>query len=418
MTVKQCSSTGMNWYQDAKYGMFIHWGLYSIIGRGEGILYGEKIPIPEYEKLMTQFNPVKFNARDWISMAADAGQKYMVITSRHIDGFNMYDTALSDFKVTRTAFKRDPLSELANECARRDDFKLGFYSCLIDLHHPAYRFRKESGLAWSDWVEYLHGQIRELCTNFGEIESIWLDGDWPRATFGPENMDWTAGGGYDYEKLYDMIHTLQPNAIIHNNRHTEPLPGEDIQGFEQDLPGQNTAGFNPTEIYHLPLESCITINTSWSHWPQDDDHKSPRQLVHILARCASSGANLLLATGPTALGEFLPVHLQRMQMVQKWLSIYGEAIYGTRAGVIPPTTSVVSTRKGNIHYVHLLDYISDCVLLKNVPENLTNASLVKDGTHVKMERKADKVILTVPLEQRDDFDTVIKLDTNKIFIIS
>jgi alpha-L-fucosidase len=136
-----------------------------------------------------------------------------------------------------------------------------------------------------------------------------------------------------------------------------------------------------------------------------------------LARCASAGADLWLATGPTALGEMQPIHIQRMQLVQKWLLTYRESIYGTRAGVIPPTDDVVSTSKGNIQYIHLLDYISDSVVLHDVPANLTNASLVRDGAYVKMERKADRIFLTVPLEQRDNYDTVVRLDTNKIFLI-
>ncbi len=227
----------------------------------------------------------------------------------------MYDTAFSDYKVTRIPFKRDPMKELADACARRRDIKLGFYSCLIDWHHPAYRFRKESGLAWSDWVNFLHGQARELCTNFGEIACIWFDGDWPREKLGAERAYFAAGGSYEYQILYEMVHTLQPNAIIHNNRHVQPLPGEDIQGFEQDLPGQNTAGFNPTEIYNLPLEVCMTINDSWGVDSRDDNHKSTRQLIHILTRCASQGANYLLNTGPTASGEILPVHVNRLQTI-------------------------------------------------------------------------------------------------------
>jgi hypothetical protein len=160
--MKHVSLEGLKWFQDARFGMFIHWGLYSILARGEWVMHHEKIPVPEYEPLMQQFNPEKFNADEWVSIAADAGQKYIVITSRHHDGFSMYDTALSDYKVTRTPFRRDPLRELADACARRGDIKLGFYSSLLDWHHPAYRFRKESGLAWDDYLEFLHGQVREL----------------------------------------------------------------------------------------------------------------------------------------------------------------------------------------------------------------------------------------------------------------
>src|SRR5512142_3312778 len=151
MTAKQASSQGVQWYEDARFGMFIHWGLYSIIAHGEWVMHNEKIPVAEYEKLVPQFNPTRFNAEEWVSIAADAGQKYMVITSRHHDGFSMYNTALSDYKVTNTPFRRDPLEELANACARRGDVKLGFYSSLLDWHHPAYRLRRETGRLWSEY---------------------------------------------------------------------------------------------------------------------------------------------------------------------------------------------------------------------------------------------------------------------------
>jgi alpha-L-fucosidase len=142
--------------------MFVHWGLYSLIARGEWVMFAEKISVPQYEPLAGRFAPVKFDADEWVSLAAEAGQKYVVITSRHHDGFSMYDTALSDYKVTRTPFQRDPLRELAEACARRQDVRMGFYVSLLDWHHPAYRFRKESGLAWSDYLAFLHGQVREL----------------------------------------------------------------------------------------------------------------------------------------------------------------------------------------------------------------------------------------------------------------
>src|SRR5439155_8200650 len=185
--VKQVSAQGLKWFQEQRFGMFIHWGLYSILAKQEWIMYVEQIQVPEYEKLAQQFNPTKFNAEEWVSIAADAGQKYMVITSRHHDGFSMYDTALSDYKVTDTPFKRDPIAELTNECARRGDVKLGFYSSVLDWHHPAYRFRQQSGLAWADYLEFLHGQVHELCTNYGELACIWFDGDWPRQTFDETN---------------------------------------------------------------------------------------------------------------------------------------------------------------------------------------------------------------------------------------
>jgi alpha-L-fucosidase len=411
MPPKHASPEGLQWFQDSKFGMFIHWGLYSLLARGEWVMHIEKIPVPEYETLVPRFNPVNFDAEAWVRLAADAGQRYIVITSRHHDGFSMYDTALSDYKITNTPFKRDPLRELAEACARHGDVKLGFYSSLLDWHHPAYRFRQESELAWSDYLGFLHGQVRELCTQYGEIACLWFDGDWPAQTLGEENSYFAAGGSFEYEKLYEMIHTLQPHAVVHNNRHAEPLPGEDVQGFEQDLPGQNTAGFNTTTIYDRPIEVCLTINDSWGVNEHDENHKSTLALVHTLARAASVGANLLLNVGPTALGEILPVHAERLRAAGEWLALHGESIYGTRAGVIPPTTNgaIVSTRRGETHYLHLLQYLSDCVTIPNMPE-VTQATWLKDHSLVKLTRKDDKLTLTLPAQQRDAINTVVKLE--------
>lgn len=405
----QASAEGLRWFQDSRFGMFIHWGLYSILAIEEWIMHRQHIPVPEYEKLVQQFNPTKFNADEWVSIAADAGQKYMVITSRHHDGFSMYDTALSDYKVTNTPFKRDPIRELADAIARRSDMKLGFYSSLLDWHHPAYRFRTESGLAWSDYLDFLHGQVRELCTNYGELACLWFDGDWPRHKIDESNAYFVAGGSFEYEKLYDMIHTLQPHAVVQNNRHEEPLPGEDIQGFEQDLPGSNTAGFNTTHIYNLPIEVCMTINDHWGYSAADQNTKTIQQLVRLLARSASVGANYLLNVGPTAAGEIVPQHAARLRGVGEWLRVNGESIYGTRAGIIASTPVSVSTRKDNVHYIHILDNVSDVVTLENVPETVRTAYLLATGEAVQMEQRDHKTNLLVPDEQRDAFCTVVVL---------
>lgn len=406
---KPVSPQGLSKFQDMRFGMFIHWGLYSILARGEWIMHWDRIPVQDYEPLAQQFNPLRFNADEWVSIAADAGQKYIVITSRHHDGFSMYDTALSDYKVTNTPFQRDPIRELADACARRGDIQLGFYSSLLDWHHPAYRFRAESGLAWSDYIGFLHGQVRELCTQFGPLACLWFDGDWPRHAINETNQYFLAGGSFEYDALYTLIHTLQPDAVIHNNRHEEPLPGEDVQGFEQDLPGENSVGFNTTTIYDVPIEVCMTINDNWGIHNDDHNHKSTRHLIRTLVRSASLGGNYLLNVGPSAAGEILPVHVQRLRKIGAWLQPNGESIYGTRAGLIPPTKSTVSTRRGDTHYLHILDDISDDVALTGVPESVSQAHFLHDGSAVKLTRKADQTILNVPESARSAFDTVVVL---------
>lgn len=321
----------------------------------------------------------------------------------------MYDTALSDYKVTNTPFGRDPIRELADACARRGDVKLGFYSSLLDWHHPAYRFREESGLAWSDYLEFLHGQVRELCVNYGDIACIWFDGDWPHHSFDENDAYFLPGGSFEYEKLYGMIHTLQPHAVVVNNRHDKPLLGEDVQGFEQDLPGLNTAGFNATSVYDLPLEVCMTINDHWGYSAADRNSKTTRHLVHLLVRSASVGANYLLNVGPTAEGVIVPEHAARLRGVGEWLKVNGDSVYGTRAGAIPPTEATVSTRAGDTHYVHVLNNTSDCVTLTDVPDSITSARLLRDGSPVEIVQRGERWQILVPEGRRDPIDTVLAL---------
>jgi alpha-L-fucosidase len=407
---KSASQQGLQWFQDVRFGMFIHWGPSAIPARHDWIMAAEAISVPEYEKIAYSFNPTKFDADEWVSIAADAGQKYLVFTSRHHDGFSMYDTALSDYKVTNSPFGRDPARELADAVARRGDIKLGFYNSLLDWHHPAYRFREESGLAWSDYLEFLHGQVRELCTNYGEIACIWFDGEWPRNTFDESMSYFKAGGSFEYDRLYGMIHDLQPGAVIVNNRHDTPLPGEDVQGFEQDLPGTNTTGWQFESVTSLPLEVCMTINAHWFYVRGSRDHKSTRALIHYLVRSASAGANYLLNVGPDDEGVINPIHVGRLRGIGAWLRANGSAIYGTRAGAITPTQGTVSTRRGDTHYVHLLEHDSDSAALDGVPETVTRAYLPRDGSPVEMERRDGRVVLTVPEAQRDPIDTVVVLE--------
>lgn len=407
--IKQVSPQGLNWFQNARFGLFIHWGLYALLGKQEWVMHTDRIPVEDYRLLANQFNPTRFNADEWISIAADAGQKYIVITSRHHDGFSMYDTALSDYKVTNTPFGRDPVAELANAIARRSDIRLGFYSSLLDWQHPAYRFRQESGLAWADYLEFLHGQVRELCTQYGDLACLWFDGDWPRYELDESNAYFLPGGSFEYDKLYDLIHTLQPDAVVMNNRHEQPLPGEDVQGFEQDLPGSNTVGFNTTSIYGLPLEVGQTMNDHWGYSRDDHNHKSTRHLIHLLARSASAGANLLLNVGPTPEGEIPPLHALRLRQIGAWLKLNGASIYQTRAGAIPATEAAVSTRRDSTQYIHVLDYVSDCVVLPGLPDTVSQARLLRDGTPLTMERQENRTIISVPPEAYDPYNTVIEV---------
>ncbi|MBI4553349.1 MAG: alpha-L-fucosidase [Candidatus Latescibacteria bacterium] len=310
-------------FQEMRFGLFVHWGVYALIGHGEWVMHTEQIPIPEYEKLPPQFNPVNFNADAWADLMVESGQRYIVITSKHHDGFCMFDSALTAYKVTNTPFGRDPVAALAAACRQRG-LVLGFYYSLLDWHHPAYR------AGWPAYVAYYQGQVRELCTQYGEIGMIWFDGYWPAHE--PPAPHFLEGGAWDLAGTYDLIHTLQPQALIGNNHHVTPLPGEDFQMFEQDLPGENTAGFNAPSIGDRVLESCLTINKNWGYNPNDHEHKSVPDLIRFLSQCVERDSNLLLNVGPTPLGEIQPEHVERLRGLGAWLKEHGASVYGSRRG--------------------------------------------------------------------------------------
>jgi alpha-L-fucosidase len=313
---RQVSPEGLAWYRDAGFGMFVHWGLFVLHEQGEWHMFESRVPVDQYEQLVGRFDAPRFDAEAWAELAQAAGQRYLTFTTRHHDGFSMYDTALSDYKVTNTPFGRDPVAELAEACAKRD-LKLGTYVSLIDWHHPAFRFRNESKLAWDDYLGFLHGQVEELCTQYGDLGQVWFDGDWPRSRWAREHPDWFAPGGeYGYSDLYDLVHRLQPDAVVLNNRKAVPLPpGEDVQGFENDLPGENTAGFNTGTVLDGPKETCLTMNKTWGYIPTDHEYRSVLELISTLQRARASGGNLLLNVGPKPDGTIPRPEEQRLRAI-------------------------------------------------------------------------------------------------------
>lgn len=303
-------------FRKAKFGMFIHFGLYSLLGEEAWVMHDKKMPISEYEKLCLKFNPVKFDAKKWVSLAKESQAKYITITTKHHDGFCMYESKLTDYNIVeRTPFKRDLIREIAQEC-HLQGIKLFFYYSQLDWHHPDYfplgrtgQFskRKENGI-WENYKKYYIDQVRELCENYGKIDGFWFDGHWDKPS-----ADW------GHKELYQMIHKLQPHALIGNNHHIFPLPGEDFQIFEQDIPGGNTTGFNCAPISSLPLECAFTINNSWGYKKDDNSHKSVRQLIKLLNMVNSLGANLLLNTGPLPSGEIQKEHVYRFKKIGEYL---------------------------------------------------------------------------------------------------
>ena len=342
------------WFQDAKFGLFVHWGVYSVLGDGEWVMNNQRIPVADYEKLPAFFNPEQFDAAEWVAMAKAAGMKYITITSKHHDGFAMFDSKVSTWDIVdRTPYQKDVLKALAEEC-RKQGIKLFFYYSQLDWHHPDYYPRGRTGNDagrpdagnWDRYIDYMNAQLTELLTNYGEIGGIWFDGWWDRP-----DAPWRL------EETYALIHRLQPQALVGANHHKKPFDGEDFQMFEKDLPGHNTAGFNEdSQIGALPLEMCDTINGAWGFNLQDRRHKSTRDLVHLLVKGAGYNANFLLNVGPMPNGKIQPEHSARLKEVGDWLAVHGESIYGTRGGPVTPRPWGVTTKKGSTVYVHVLNW--------------------------------------------------------------
>lgn len=396
------------WFRSAGFGMFIHWGVYSVPGRGEWVMNNEKIPIAEYEKFAPQFNPAKFNAAEWVSIAKQAGMKYITITSKHHDGFAMYHTKKNRWNIVdATPYGKDPLKMLAEEC-QKQGLKLFFYHSQLDWHHADYYPRGRTGQSsgrpesgdWNAYLDFMDSQLAELLTNYGPIGGIWFDGMWDKP-----QADWRL------EKTYTLIHKLQPAALVGSNHHLTPFDGEDFQMFEKDLPGQNEAGFShEATVSDLPLETCDTMNRSWGYNVGDSRYKSTAELIRYLARSAGYGANFLLNVGPRPDGTIQPEFVERLKEMGVWLGKYGESIYATERGPVGPRPWGVTTQKGGKVYVHVLQQPDEVLALPPLPKKVAKATLLQDGKPVEFEEHRWGLLLRVPTSRRDAYDTVVVLE--------
>lgn len=336
-----------------RFGIFLHWGIYSMFGQGEWYLnYG---PLhSEYSKAAGAFYPAGFDAREWVSAIKDAGARYICFTTRHHDGFSMFDTAESDYDIVdATPFGRDVLKELADEC-HRQGISLHLYYSHLDWgreDYPQGRTGHTTGrdslrADWPRYRQFMDRQLTELLTNYGPVRCIWFDGWWDHDEDATP-FDW------QLPAQYELIHSLQPGCMVANNHHQAPFEGEDIQIFERDLPGENTAGLSGQEIGRLPLETCNTMNGMWGYKVKDTDYKDAATLVRYLVRAASMGANLLLNIGPRPDGRLPDQCLERLGEIGRWMHANGETVYGTEAGDFKETEWGVATRKGNRLFLHL-----------------------------------------------------------------
>ncbi|HEV2391234.1 MAG TPA: alpha-L-fucosidase [Verrucomicrobiae bacterium] len=411
----------MAWWRDARFGLFIHWGVYSVpAGEWDGktnyaewFLEETKMPVSQYEKFAGQFDPVKFDAKEWVRLAKNAGMKYIVITSKHHDGFGMFRSDLTDWCIKSTPFQRDPLKELAEAC-HEQGIRLCFYYSIMDWHHPDWGNRRP----WNDkatgtpdmdrYVQYMKGQLRELLTRYGPIGILWFDGQWEKP--------WTAERGID---LYRYVRSLQPDIII-NNRVGKPVDSTSGIGFQQ----RGQIGDYGTPEQEIPAtglgkgvdwESCMTMNNHWGYNKNDQNWKSSTTLIRNLIDCASKGGNYLLNIGPTSQGVFPPASIERLGAIGDWMKVNGESIYGTQASPFEALAWGRCTQKkigGRTRlYLHVFDWPADGKLvLKGLANKPVKAFLLAGHQPLEVASADNQVAIALPENAPDKNATVVALD--------
>ncbi len=403
------------WFEEARFGLFIHWGVYSQLGDGEWVMNNQNISTKNYEKLASLFNPTEFNADEWVKMVKDAGMKYITITSRHHDGFSMFNTKATDYNIVKqTKYKKDVLKELSEAC-KKEGIKLFFYYSLLDWHNDDYFPRGRTGRKikgrkegdWNNYIAFMKTQLTELLTNYGDISGIWFDGHWDQVKEGKLQVDW------HYDEIYALIHKLQPQCLVGNNHHTTILAGEDFQMFERDLPGENTTGWHlatkESDVGTVPKEVCETINGAWGFNLQDNNHKSEKDLIQYLVKAAGYNSNLLLNVGPMPNGKIQPEHISSLKKVGEWLKENGETIYKTSGGAIKPTDKMAFTQNGKTIYLHIFDNSEDVVFIKNLSEKIKSIKLFKGKKELVYKSSEYGLFIEIPKEMRNEIDTIIEI---------
>ncbi len=375
------------WFDQARFGMFIHWGLYSILGRGEWVRYIERTPSSEYEKLALKFNAENYRPEELVSLAQGAGMKYMVLTTRHHEGFSLFDSEVSDFTAPKTAAKRDLVAEYVEAC-RKKGMRIGFYYSLLDWRYRAYwDGPRKNPDRWAEYLNYVHTQVRELCSNYGKIDVLWYDGGWPWSA-----EDWRSS------ELNAMVRKLQPDILI-NNRSWLP---EDFDTPEQ----HTTAPSDPNRMW----ESCMTMNDSWGYSKGDRNWKSVRQLIYNLVICAGNRGNYLLNVGPRADGGIPRPSIVRLKKIEKWMKVNGESIYESERS--PFIVSVgLSTAKGNTVYLHIFRWPGREITIANVKNRVLSGRILTTGRKIEVAQKEDRVFLrNLPRKAPDPYNSVIAVE--------
>jgi len=397
-TVPASPAAVKNW-QDARFGMFIHWGPVSLKGTEIGWSRGTQIPIEEYDKLYKQFNPTRFNADEWVAVAKAAGMKYMVLTTKHHDGFCLWDTKETDYNIMNTPFKRDVVKELAAAC-KKGGIGFGTYYSTCDWHHPAFPLGSPGGKSRKPnpdlkaYDAYLQAQVTELVKNYGPLFTMWFDV--------PQSYDGTYG-----IPMVNMLRKLQPDLMINNRAYSVGGKGSGIGHQlavgDYDTPEQSIGGFNMDR----PWETCMTLCQQWA-WKPDDKMKSIKECIHTLIRTNGGDGNLLFNVGPQPDGLIEPRQVGRLKEMGAWLAINGESVYGTRGGPWKPSSHMASTRKDNKIYLHLFRKVDGPVTVTALPVAIKSAKLL-NGPAIETTTAEGSLLFEIPNNSWDEIDTIIEL---------
>ncbi len=421
------------WFREARFGMFIHWGIYSIPARGEWVRNQEKMTLEDYQAYFDSFDPIDYNPKEWAKIARQAGMKYVVLTAKHHDGFCLFDSKYTDYKATNTPAKRDLIREYV-DALREEGLKIGFYYSLIDWHHKDYPVvgnhpmvgnkefeEQKKNYNWKNYTDYMYNQVEELVTNYGKIDILWFD-----YSFGDYK-----GEKWGATKLINMVKKYQPQIIIDNRlggnmetEHPEIWAG-DFEGPEQIIPSETILDELGRSI---PWESCITLNTAWGY-KKDNNYKSATDIIRTLVNCVSKNGNLLLNVGPDARGNIPVKSIEILHEVGEWMKYNSESIYGCGPSQFPKPEWGWYTQKGNNLYAHILEPNIGQFYLKHMMGKVEKGSLLFDGSEVLLSKfwngenksfvaKDDlfmnfgkPIQLTYPLP--DSRNTVVKLELIK-----
>lgn len=420
----------MKWFLHDRFGMFIHWGIYSIPARGEWVRSTEQMPEEDYVKFFEEFNPTDFDPKKWAKAAKDAGMKYAVLTAKHHDGFCLFDSKLTDWKVTNTPYGKDIVREYL-DAFRAEGLKVGLYYSLLDWHHPDYpsygdrnhplrndEREKDKPKNFDNYLKYMHGQIEELCRDYGKLDIMWFD-------FSYDDM---TGEKWKATELVRMVRSYQPDIILDNRLEVSGTgfgsiatdnPSEfsgDFVSPEQIIP---LSGFKDESGRNIPWEACITMNNNWGYCAKDKNFKPYDMIVRKLVECVSKNGNMLLNVGPDARGNIPEESLNILSQLGKWMKANSESIYGCKSANLPKPENGRLTAKGKYIYYHIFENSIGSIWLENIKhDEIKSIRLLCDGSEIKLadnwmvENYPDAVFVDVSSTPYlpDSVDTVLRVE--------